>query len=187
MVSSIKLTETQPLSKTCIDKGLRDFTSVFNHVKQLPYGRTTNRSDYSLILKEHKGTCSTKHAFLKAIAIENNIKNIELYLGVFKMNGTNTPKIKSVLDLHQLDYIPEAHCFLKFNNQIIDITFNTNKTSAFVETLMYESAIEPEQIGDYKVEFHKAFLKTWIQSQHLNISFDQLWTIRENCISKISE
>lgn len=187
MDNSFKLTETQPLSKTCIDKDLRDFKSVLNYVKQLPYGRNTNRSDYTLVLKENKGTCSTKHAFLKAIAIENNIDNLELYLGVFEMNATNTPKIKSVLETHQLACIPEAHCYLKYNKELLDITFNTDDTPAFVDTLVYEITIKPEQIGDYKIDFHKSFLKTWIQSEHLQISFNQLWSIREDCISKISE
>jgi hypothetical protein len=187
MDKSFNLNEAKPLSKRCIDKDLRDFKSVFNYVKQLPYGRNTNRSNYTLILKENKGTCSTKHAFLKAIAIENNIDNLELYLGVFKMNATNTPKIKSILETHQLDYIPEAHCYLKYNNELLDITFNRDDSPSFVDTLLYEITIKPEQIGEYKISFHKSFLKTWIRSEHLRISFNQLWDIREECISKISE
>ncbi|WP_298757321.1 hypothetical protein [uncultured Psychroserpens sp.] len=187
MEKSFNLSGRQPLTKVCLDRGLTDFKSVFNYVKQLPYGRTTNRSDYRQVLKELKGTCSTKHALLKAIAIENGIDDIQLYLGVFEMNARNTPKIKTVLKEYKLDYIPEAHCYLKLNGEILDITFNNDYTPSFENTLIYEVAIEPEQIGDYKVDFHKSFLKTWIKNENLRISFNQLWKIREACILAISQ
>ncbi|WP_299274934.1 hypothetical protein [uncultured Psychroserpens sp.] len=187
MDKSIKLSPAQPLSKVCLDKGLSDFEAVFNFVKQLPYGRTTNRSDFTQVLQEHKGTCSTKHALLKAIAIENDIDDLKLCLGVFEMNPKNTPKIKYVLEQYHLDYIPEAHCYLRHHDDIIDITFNSTTEPSFSETLQYEVHIEPNQIGDYKVTFHKSYLKTWIKNEQLHLSFNQLWKIREACILAISE
>ena len=187
MVKSFKLNNHKTLSKACIQKGLTNFESVFKYISQIPYGRTSDRSDYTLVLDEHKGTCSTKHAFLKAIAIENNYTNLNLYLGIFGMNGMNTPKIKPILDAHQLDYIPEAHCYLKCNGTIIDITFGETNDTRFAESLMHEETILPQQIGTYKVEFHKSYLKSWIIDKELKISFDNLWTIRELCIAKISE
>ena len=45
----------------------------------------------------------------------NNIPNIKLILGMYKMRTTNTPKIGTTLSEHQLDYMPEAHCYLKIN------------------------------------------------------------------------
>lgn len=188
MDKSIKLNPLHPLSNACHNLNLNNFDSVITYLKQLPYGRNTDRTDYALVLKEKKGTCSTKHAFLKALAEENNMQNIALYLGVFIMNASNTPRIKSILKFYQLDGIPEAHCYLKYNNEVLDVTFNSNdNTPAIVETLVYEVPIKPEQIGNDKTNFHKSFLKTWIKSKHLNISFDQLWKIREECIAKISE
>ena len=189
MDKSIKLSPAQPLSKMCLDLGLSNFEAVFNFVKALPYGRTKNRDDYTQVLLERKGTCSTKHAFLKAIAIENNIDDLKLCLGIFEMNAANTPKIKSILEQYQLQYIPEAHCYLKHNDTIIDITFNSDhKTKpSFSETLLYEVYIEPRQIGAYKVTFHKSFLKTWIKNEQLRFSLKQLWNIREACILALSE
>ncbi|MEH6536081.1 MAG: hypothetical protein V7719_06795 [Psychroserpens sp.] len=187
MVKNFNLSKSQSLSKQCIIKGLTDFYSVFNYIKQLPYGRLANRSDYTLILRENKGTCSTKHAFLKAIAIENGIEDLKLCLGVFKMNAKNTPKLKLVLEQHDLDYIPEAHCYLKHNETIMDITFGNDGDPAFVDTLMHEEFIIPEHIGDYKVELHQSFLKSWIANENLEFSFDELWKIRESCILAISK
>jgi len=74
----------KPLSKACKTLGLQNFLEVCDYVKLLPYGRNTDRKNYTSILKEQKGTCATKHAFLKQIAIENKQDGIKLYLGIYK-------------------------------------------------------------------------------------------------------
>lgn len=174
------------LSNACISKGLTSFNEAFLYIKQLPYGRTSNRSDYALVIKEGKGTCSTKHAFLKALAIENKIDDLELCLGIFQMNAKNTPKIKSILEQYDLSYIPEAHCYLKGDDNIIDITFPNESQPIFKETLVFEETILPKQIGDYKIELHQNYLKSWIEKDNIALSFEDLWTIRETCIQTIS-
>ncbi|OUS00863.1 hypothetical protein A9Q86_08915 [Flavobacteriales bacterium 33_180_T64] len=187
MDKNFKLSKRHSLSKLCIEKGHTDFDSLFNYIKQLPYGRNSNRGDYTLVLKENKGTCATKHAFLKAIALENNFDALKLYLGIFKMNAINTPKIASILKANHLKYIPEAHCYLKHCNNLLDITFGTENHTSFRNTLLYENAISPEQIGNYKINLHQTFLKTWIKKEQLHLSFEDLWNIRESCIIAISE
>jgi len=59
----------------------------------LPYGRTANRTDLSLVISEQKGTCSSKHALLKEVADLNGIKGIDLIIGIYKMSEANTPGI----------------------------------------------------------------------------------------------
>lgn len=181
-----RLTSEFPLSKDCIAKGLFTYDSVLQYVKQLPYGRSSNRSDYTSVLKEGKGTCSTKHALLKAIAIENQIEDLELYLGIFKMNAENTPKIKSILLQNNLEYIPEAHCYLKVDDDVMDVTFPHDSNPIFMETLVYEETILPEHIGNYKIECHQAYLKSWIATENLPFSFNDIWKIREQCIRALS-
>ena len=48
-------------------------------------------------MKENKGTCSSKHAFLKKVADWNNIKNVKLILGMYQMNELNTQKIGNTI------------------------------------------------------------------------------------------
>ncbi len=43
-------------------------------------------------------------------------------LGIFKMNAENTPQITDILSKNQLNYIPEAHNYFKFQNEIFDFT-----------------------------------------------------------------
>ena len=163
-----------------------NWQSVLAHVKALPYGRHTNRNDFSLVLTEQKGTCSSKHAFLKHVADLNNIPNVQLILGMYKMGPINTPKIVSVLSKHNLHYIPEAHCYLKIDGERFDFTsidadFNTIKNDVLLEKI-----IQPQDVITFKVNFHKAYIKDWIKDQNIPLSFEDVWNIREQCIIKLS-
>ncbi|WP_290700345.1 hypothetical protein [Lacinutrix sp.] len=183
---NFKIESTLPCSTLCIANGLNNFLSLCNHLKNLPYGRTNNRSDYNSVLKENKGTCSTKHAFLKQVAIENNIDSVKLFIGIYKMNNSNTKGIGKVLEKHNLQYIPEAHTYIKINNTIVDITRNTISGESFENTLLKEVEIIPNAIGDFKIQLHQNYLKQWILKEELNYNFESIWSIREQCITAIS-
>ena len=98
-----------------------NFLETVDFVKKIPYGRNANRKDFSLVISENKGTCSSKHAYLKDFATRNNIPNVQLILGIYKMNEQNT-KIGSILSDNFLDFIPEAHCYLKIDGKTVDVT-----------------------------------------------------------------
>ena len=110
------------------------------------------------------GTCSTKHALLKRLADENDFKNVKLILGLFRMNKKNTPEISATLMQNDLEFIPEAHCYLKFEEQIIDLTKINSKPTDFLDDLIEEIEISPDQITDYKVNYHKNYLVTWLDN-----------------------
>ena len=52
------------------------------------------------------GTCSTKHALLKNLVLENDYQELKLMLGIFMMNKNNTGKIASVLKKYSLHEMP---------------------------------------------------------------------------------
>ena len=64
-----KLTRS-PLADLLIFDGIETLQQAFNYIAKLPYGRNSNRIDFSLVVKESKGTCSSKHAFLKSLINE---------------------------------------------------------------------------------------------------------------------
>jgi len=181
------LPQNGSLSKLMIDKKITDFKSAIAYVNQLPYGRTSDRSEYRLIIPEQKGTCSTKHAFLKQLAVESQQEAVQLFIGMYQMNESNTKGVGNVLNQYHLDYIPEAHTYLKINGNILDVTrANTNNTS-FQESVLVEEEILPHQIAHYKVDFHQNFLKQWISTTQHSYSFEEIWKIREKCILAISQ
>ena len=103
------------------------------------------------------------------------------------MNKVNTPEISKTLQRNQLEYIPEAHCYLKYEDQILDQTKINSKATAFLEYLIEEIEISPEQITDFKVNYHKSYLANWLaKNKQINLSINDIWKIREQCIQDLA-
>ena len=166
--------------------GIHDWATLVGYIQNIPYGRNHNRNDLSLVISEGKGTCSSKHALLKKVAEENQIPDIKLILGMYKMNILNTPGIGSILAQNQIAFLPEAHCYLKIEGRRIDVTTANSKFEKIENDLLEEQEISPEDIAVFKVNYHKNFLRNWLQKSDLKLTFDELWSIREKCIQNLS-
>jgi hypothetical protein len=186
LMPNFPLPQNGSLSKLLLEKDISDFKAALTYVHQLSYGRTSDRSNYSLIIPEQKGTCSTKHAFVKQLAVEAQQEAIQLFLGIYKMNEANTKGVGKVLKNYNLDYIPEAHTYLKIEGNIMDITRATSNKTPFIDSLLKEEEILPHQIAEYKVNWHQNFLKQWLKDEQLPYSFEEIWKIREECILALS-
>src|SRR6478609_6372821 len=110
------------VSNECIQRNLHSFSAAATFIKGLPYGRNADKLNLTTVFADNCGTCSTKHALLKLLAEENGFDGLQLTMGLFKMNGSNTPEIAKRLLANGLEYIPEAHCYLKYNDKIMDFT-----------------------------------------------------------------
>lgn len=188
VVFSIKeLNFNSPDSLTTLikEKGIKTWSELIEFAKNLPYGRNSNREDFTLVIKENKGTCSSKHSFMKKVATLNKFDNVKLILAIYKMNNVNTPKIGTTILDNRLEYIPEAHCYLKLNNYSIDITSNTSDYEKFKNDIIEEIEIEAEQASLFKVDYHKNYLKNWINTNKIKMSFEEIWSIREQCIKML--
>ena len=173
-------------SKALLDAGCTTYREAARFVHELPYGRNSDRSDYRRVLIEGLGTCSTKHALLAAVAREEGLI-VDLTLGIYEMTEANTPGVGGVLSAHGLSSIPEAHCYLRYRGQRIDITRSGESPLETIATIQQETSISPDQIGEYKLDFHKRFLKSWLaEHPHLHFTPEELWSIREECILALS-
>lgn len=187
MDKDYKLTSTDSLTVLAKQNGIESWKMLIEYVENIPYGRTSSKKDFGLVIFENKGTCSSKHAFLKKVADLNDILNVKLMLSVFKMNELNTPKIGSALKGRLVEYIPEAHCYLKFNNECIDVTSKHLDFSRIKQDIIEETEIKPEQVITFKEEYHKKFIRNWIEKDNLPLDFDQIWELRETCIENLSK
>lgn len=161
----------------------KTFEEACYYVKNMPYKRNYNKENIYAIIEDNGGTCSTKHAYLKRISDEFSIKNVQLMLGIFMMNAKNTSKIKFVLEKYNIKEMPEAHNYLRVESKILDCTRKNSSEKDFISELAEEIEINPNQITDFKVQFHQEFLQKYL-SQHPEIqySLEKFWKIREECI-----
>ena len=175
------------ISGKFLANNISTFREATKFVRQLAYGRNENKADLTTVFTDKCGTCSTKHALLKQLAEENNFVGLKLITGLFRMNSNNTPKISETLKRYNIEFIPEAHSYLKYGNLILDFTNKTSKPEDFENELIEEIEIRTDQIADFKVNYHKQYLISWLAKQKtLNFTLDELWKIREQCIADLS-
>lgn len=165
--------------------GIADYRAAARFVNQLPYGRNADRANFRLVIPELRGTCSTKHALLAALALENQLP-VHLTLGIYEMGERNTPGVGAVLSKHGLAFVPEAHCYLIYGGGRIDVTRDLASASEPIARFLHEETISPEQIGDYKVAMHQAWMRDWVAREMPHREWTELWKIREECIAAIS-
>ena len=180
-----KLTSKDELTTLIRGEGIETWEEALKYVRFLPYGRNSNRTDFKLVITEQKGSCSSKHAMLKKIADQNRIPKIKLILGVYRMHEKNTPKIGSILAENSINFIPEAHCYLKIDGKRVDITTPESSVDNLKKDIIQEIEIQPEQVSKFKVVYQKEFIKNWVRHTNSSFEFKQIWRIREKCIENL--
>lgn len=186
MLPNFTLDPKYPLGEQLMISGLVNFHETIAYIRDLPYGRNQERTNPMLVLTEKKGTCSTKHACLKQIADDHGYPDIELVIGIYLMNEQNTPGIGEILNRTPFSFIPEAHCYLRFKGKRYDYTGIGGNFCQIEAALVKEESIHPGQIGEYKVETHKRFIKKWLAGRDSSCELEEVWAIREACILKLS-
>ena len=181
-----KITQAGIISDQFLQRGVNTYKAAAAYAGRLPYARNANKNDLVTVFSDNCGTCSTKHALLKQLAQEQGFSGLKLMVGIFKMNRHNTPAVAGTLVQFGLDYIPEAHCYLRYNGDIFDYTFSSTQLD-FAGDLLEEQEIEPQHIADWKVAYHKTFISNWlVGNPQIQYSPEELWDIREACIMVLS-
>jgi len=178
-----------PLSTAISARGITDFQAAGRYLHALPYGRTADRADFRAVLREGKGTCSTKHALLAALAHEQALP-VVLMLGIYAMHERNTPGVGAVLARSGLVSLPEAHCYLMYAGLRIDVTRSGADPTEPSSQFLHEEAIAPAQIGAYKVTLHRHWLQDWVSNHRevlKGLDFEDVWRIREACIAALAQ
>jgi hypothetical protein len=176
------------ISIAFIQVGVRDYRSAARFVSRVPYGRNTIVTDPLIVMRENRGTCSTKHALLHRLAMEQGM-DVALVLGIYRMHERNTPGVGPILERHKLAALPEAHCYLRFRENRIDVTRDIDvDPPEGITRFLHEEDITPEQIGDYKRNVHQEFLRRWLAETGTanGRALDEIWQIREECIAALS-
>lgn len=187
-IPNFKITPHGKISQKFMILGYNDFQAASLFIKNLPYKRNTEKSNILCVLTDFGGTCSTKHALLKNLATENNFTELRLMLGIFKMNSTNTPKISAVLAKYKIEEVPEAHNYLKYKNEITDCNRKNSSPEDFIHDLLVEAEINPSEITDFKIQYHRNFLSHYLQKKpQIPYSIEEFWNIREECILALQQ
>lgn len=175
------------ISDEFLNRNIKDFNAACKYISDLPYKRNTDKNNIRCVFDDLGGTCSTKHAVLRKLALENEHYEVKLILGIFKMDSEYTSKIKNTLQKFSLNYIPEAHNYLKIEDEYFDFTKPDSNYNQFKNKLLIEKEIEYHEITSEKVSFHKDYLKKWIAEENIPYNLEEIWNIREQCIKDLQQ
>ena len=172
------------LSRAVRSRGYRQFAEVAEAIRRLPYGRPSSEDELS-VLDEERGTCSSKHRFLAALAHECGRPEVKLMLGLYSMSEKNTPGVETILRAEGLAAIPEAHCFLMCGERRFDFTGLPFGATAPIESLTDERCVSPGDLRSVKATYHHGALVDWARTR--GIDPERAWAIREKCIELLAD
>lgn len=172
------------LSMCVLGLGYTRFLDFADFVKSLPYGRTSDTQNRMAVIHEGRGTCSSKHVLLAALAHECGYTNIQLMVGFYRMCEDNTPGVGKLLEEAGLSYLPEAHNYLIFRDKRYDFTgLKEGKSSPF-DSLYFERPINLEELPQIKKTLHQAEISKF--AKQLRLDPQNIWETREACIRAVS-
>ncbi|WP_430403226.1 hypothetical protein [Fluviicola sp.] len=182
------LTSNELYSTAFRELGIHTFSDACTFIHQLPYGRNANRFDFLLVLSEGKGTCSSKHALLASLALENGIEHLELIVGIFLMSPETNPSLEGFFSDKSYKTIPEAHCYLNYKGERLDFTALDFDMEKIAPKIVREQRIDPNQVSDWKIMIHKHYLQGWLnRNPVIQMSLDEIWKDREEAIGLLSQ
>jgi hypothetical protein len=185
-LSNHHLNNYGPLSQEFIELGCTDWKQALCYVNQIPYARNSNINNLHLVLEEHRGTCSTKHALLATLAEEQQFP-IQLMMGLMEMTTEKFPVLAPVFKKYPLTKaVVETHCYLGYQDQRIDVTFPGKMSYPTAADFLKEWKITPRDIGDKKIKLHQEEMKLWIEEKKISYTFEEMWKIRKECIDELS-
>ena len=131
------------MSKKFLELGIKSFKEACEYIHNVEYGYNTNYNDDMILFKENKGTCTTKHAVIAALAEELNIPLFK-YVGVYKFTEDISKGAEEILKKYQLPYAPMVHCFLVYDKYRFDLTEgNNNGKKKDLEEFIHIEKVEP--------------------------------------------
>ena len=142
-----------------LQQGLKTFHDACQWTKDLPYGTNSNNEDSLILFEEGHGTCTTKHGAIARLAQEHNLP-IHKHLGFYRLNDEIVTGVSSLLAPHGLDFIPQIHCFLVYDNCRVDLTEgNCNGKNKTIEDYDFVVQVEP----DLSHEQHQAYYLKYLR------------------------
>lgn len=176
-----KITPVGALSSHFLDLGIQRFLDACQYVYDLPYGYNSDREDLMVLFKEHKGSCTTKHAVIATLAKELGLP-VDKFIGIYAMDETIVAGTNRILEAFNLPFLPMVHCFLKSGLNRVDLTQgNDNGKKRPVDQFLYTKKVIPHISGkDEYLLYRKALKDQILQMPELkSVEMKQILQARE--------
>jgi hypothetical protein len=155
-----------PVAQKFWSLNIRSFADACAYVHHLPYGYNSNRDDLMILFDERMGSCTTKHAVIATLAQELDLP-VHKAIGIYAMTEIIVTGTQSILDAHELPYLPMVHCFLVFASHRVDLTEgNRNGKNQSLEEFLHVQIVEPNISGKEEYLLYRKVLGNLMVSRN---------------------
>lgn len=163
VLPDVEIEDCGEFSRIFLQQGIHSFQSACREVKAMPYGSNSDSTQSKLLFAENQGTCSTKHGAIAHLAKELNLP-IHKNLGFYRLNDTIVTGVKDIIEPHGLDYIPQIHCFLGYENYRIDLTEgNCNGKNQTIDDYDFIVPVQPDPSSEEKLDCYLSTLRQYFE------------------------
>ena len=145
--------------------GIESFQAACEHVHQLPYGYNSDRDDLTILFKEGKGSCTTKHAVIATLAAELGLDVVKR-IGIYAMTESIVTGTQAILERYGLPYVPMVHCFLASGDRFVDLTAeNHNGKNRTIDQFLHSEEVVPNISAKEEYLRYRAALKALLETR----------------------
>jgi len=138
-----KIVAAGEMSEKFLEMNIKNFKEACMYVHHQEYGYNSNYDDRFIFFKEKKGTCTSKHAVIAALAEELGIP-LYKYVGIYKFTEDISLGADKILKKYKIPYIPMQHCFLVYQDLRFDLTEgNNNGKKTSIQNFIHAEKVEP--------------------------------------------
>lgn len=149
------------ISEKYLQQGLKTFREACLWTQALPYGSNSNNEDSLILFEEGRGTCTTKHGAIARLAQEHHLP-IHKHLGFYRLNDEIVTGVNALLAPYGLDFIPQIHCFLVYENCRVDLTEgNCNGKNKTIEDYDFVVQVEPDLTHEQHQAYYREYLRQY--------------------------
>lgn len=170
-----------PMAAAFLARGVQSFRAACAHVQRLPYGYNSDPDDPMILFKEEKGTCTTKHAVIAALAVELDLP-VAKHIGIYAMTEALVTGTQALLETFQLPYVPMIHCFLAWNGNRVDLTAgNRNGKNRTIDAFLHTEAVAPD------ISAKEEYLRYRTALENLLATREELRAVKLKTVLKVRE
>ncbi|WP_201279012.1 hypothetical protein [Leptolyngbya iicbica] len=161
MLPDMALQPRGVVSEQYLQRGLTTFRAACAWTQDLPYGANSNNEDSLILFEEGYGTCTTKHGAIARLAEEHHLP-VHKNLGFYRLNDEIVTGVNALLAPYQLEFIPQIHCFLVYENHRIDLTEgNCNGKNKTIADYDFVVPVAPDLTHEQHHAYYLEYLRQY--------------------------
>jgi hypothetical protein len=109
-----------PVGEEFLARGVATLRAAATWLRAVPYG-FTEVDDPLAVFRAGQGTCETKHVAVVTLARELGV-DLAWIWGLYALDDSIIDGAGAVLARANLPFVPNIHCFVRFDGQYVDLT-----------------------------------------------------------------